>query len=173
MTATASEILSAVELHDVYMLGCKSELTPDFHPKFAHDLADLSIETMEFIERSERFKEESGDKGLFRVFVSFGTRWKTQKLTKNKPKGKNKIDARSILGTIEGEFVVEYLIDDEITQDILDDFALKRSIDHALPYWRDHFLYQCAKLRLSTARMPSKLVSTAGYLKLDEPHGQA
>lgn len=164
-----SDNVSGVEFHDVYMVGCFSELAEDFNPKFSDALGELHVEIMEFIERSERYREDQqGSRGLFRVFVSFGARWASEEAA-GQPGDEvddSDQDDDRILATIEAGFVVEYVIPDDISQEFIDDYALQNSVPHAFPYWRDYLLGQCAKLRMNTARLPRRIVAPLGVIKI-------
>lgn len=157
-----------VEFEDVYMVGSTSELAEDFNPKFNDGLDQLHVESLEYIDRSERYRDiEQEGQGLFRVFVIFGARW-ASKEAPGAP-GDEVIDSEQddgrVLATIEASFVVEYSVSDDIDQEYLDSYVLQYSVAHAFPYWRDYLLGQCSKLRLNTARLPSRISAPFGVIK--------
>nr|WP_315406228.1 hypothetical protein [uncultured Pseudomonas sp.] len=168
MSSTPSDATLNVEFHDVYMVGSVSELAEDFNPKFDDGLGELHVESLEYIDRSERYRDvEQENRGLFRVFVVFGARWATKEAPGDV--GDEIDDAAEeedrILATIEGSFVVEYLISDDIDQEQLDSYALQHSITHAFPSWRDYLLGQCSKLHLNAAKQPRRISAPFGLIK--------
>lgn len=167
MHSTASEHMTDIEFHDIYMVGNSSRLASGFSPKLTDELDELHVESLEFIDRSELYKGEEEVRRLLRVFVSFGARW-TLEEAPGEPGDEiddSKLGSDRILATIEGDFVVEYFVSEEITQDYIDEYALKNSVSHAFPYWREYLIGQCTKLRMNDARLPQRVVAPFGLMK--------
>ncbi len=138
--------IDALKIEDVYLHSSTSECADDFDPKYAANIDQLLVQQMNEVNRTSIASIEGKDQYL-RVFISFAVRW-IEPNADNKDKGK----ARAV---INAQFVAEYAITDSISDECIDEFAVKNAIFHVWPYWREYLSRQCERLRLPRLVMPA------------------
>ncbi|WP_416425381.1 hypothetical protein RAM80_06370 [Pseudomonas sp. App30] len=149
MISTASKHSQRLELHDAYLANLTSNILGDFDPKYETDLFSLHIQTRSYIDTSEVFELcDDEDYGIFKVKVNFGVRW-----SRNSEVEEPEMD---ICAIIEGLFVAEYLVKEQVEQSILDEFAFIHVITDVWPYWRELLTSQCSRMHLTGVKLPHR-----------------
>lgn len=145
ISADLQKAIDGLKIEDVYLRGAFAHCSDDFDPKYAPDLAALTVQQMHAVKQSTLVEVE-GEGRLLRVFMVLGTRWIEPLREAEDPK---------VLAVIEAEFVAEYRLQTELAQSCIDEFALKNASYHVWTYWREYLASQCERMRLPRLVLPA------------------
>ena len=137
------QAIDKLVISDVYLKESQSLCVDGFDPKFT-DVADLLVQRMHILQKSELVKVDDGSE-LLRIFIRMGVRWVTPE---------ENVDEPDIKAFIEGDFIAEYQIKDTLDQGCIDEFASKNASYHVWPYWREFLSTQCERMRLPRVVLP-------------------
>ncbi len=145
ISAELQQAIDNLKIQDVYLRELDARCLGDFDPKYADDLADLTVQQM-YLVRQAQIAEIEGDGRLLRVFVRLGVRWVDSKESSEED---------SIRALIEAEFIAEYRMMEALEQAAIDEFSLKNVSYHVWPYWRELLSGQCARMYLPRLILPA------------------
>lgn len=146
MNANLQQAIDALSLRDIYQRNSVSICTDGFEPKYS-DPEKLTVQHMHQVRKSEMIFFEEEKLNVLRVFLSLGARWVE---TDQAQEPENNIMAR-----IESEFVSEYLVNEELSQEAIDEYCLKNSSYHVWPFWREFLMSQCTRMQLPKFVLPT------------------
>jgi hypothetical protein len=147
MSVEFQKAKDSLQITDVYLKGLSAELFNDFEPKFDSNIDELDEQSKHYVRKADMI--EFDDTKLLRVFVELGIRLVDTKLDKN----------IGLKAQIEAEFVVEYIMSEDLDQSAIDEFALKNSSYHVWPYWRELLMSQCTRMHLPRLALPTLQVA--------------
>lgn len=132
-----------LNIHDVYLRNLTSELEDDFNPKYSENINELLLQNKHHI---KEFKKSEFDDGtiMLSVTVSLGMRWVEQ----------SDDDDYSVKAVIEADYVAEYIMGGDLTEDALNVFLEKYASYHIWPYWRELLSSQCTRMQLPKITLP-------------------
>ena len=136
--------IETLHINDVYLKFTRAQCLDDFDPKFVDAQAELQVQQLHAVRRSEVIQVE-GDGQLLRVYIRLGTRW-IKPLENDEPEVK---------AFVEADFIAEYLMTAPLEQAAIDEFALKNASYHVWPYWREFLSSQYERMRLPRVVMPT------------------
>jgi len=133
-----------LHIHDVYLKNFVARCIDDFDPKYYANSASLVVQNKHQVKQT-RIIELDGDVKLLQVILELGARW----VDDPSPGEENSIKAE-----IEAEFIAEYVMEEPLVKESLDEFALKNASYHVWPYWRELLSNQCTRMRLPIVVLP-------------------
>lgn len=147
MTASAQlqKAIDTLRIQDVYLRDGFAQCADDFNPKYAPNLASLEVQQMHAV-RQSIVADVEDDGRIFQVFIRLGVRWINPD---------DETDEPHVFAIIEGEFIAEYQMQEELDQECIDAFAEKNASFHVWPYWREFLSSQCERLRLPRLILPA------------------
>lgn len=137
------QAIDNLSINDVYLHEAQSCCNDGFDPKATDDVAELIIQQMHVVAKSE-LVETSGEVRLLRVFIRLGVRWVA-------PDEEDETDVKAL---IEADFVAEYQMSKDLEAKCIDEFSLKNASFHVWPYWREYLSSQCERMRLPRIILP-------------------
>lgn len=143
VSKTLQQAIDSLIIQDVYLKGTQSGSQDDFDPKSTEGLADLILQQMHNVYRTELIQIEN-DGQLVRIYIRLGVRWV-------RPDDGNEPDVRSF---VEADFIAEYKMSKPLAEEAVDEFAQKNASYHVWPYWREFLTSQCERLRLPRVVLP-------------------
>jgi len=158
ISAELQQAIDTLEIQDVYLRELDARCMDGFDPKYADDLADLTVQQMHLV-RQAQVVEVERDERLLRVFIRLGVRWVDSK-------GAGEED--SIRALIEAEFIAEYRMTEELEQAAIDEFSLKNASYHVWPYWRELLSGQCARMHLPRLTLPAVQLAHNRHQRTEE-----
>lgn len=143
--APLQKAIDNLRIQDVYLRDSFARCADDFCPKYAPELASLVVQQMHMV-RQSTVAEVEDDGRLLQVFIRLGARWINPE---------DKADEPHIFAIIEGEYIAEYQMLDELDQTCIEAFAVKNASFHVWPYWREYLSSHCERLRLPRLILPT------------------
>ena len=145
VSKSLQQAIESLHIADVYLKATRAQCVDDFDPKFVDAQAELQVQQMHVVRRSEVIQVE-GDGQLLRVYILLGARWTMPR----------EGDEPEVKAFVEADFIAEYLMTAPLEQAAIDEFALKNASYHVWPYWREFLSSQCERMRLPRVVMPTK-----------------
>ncbi len=168
--SSSAEKTSHLQLNitDVYMKGAEIVVSDDFDPRTT-DLDALSEQHYEYVQKSELLVDKSStpEEMFLRVFIDVGFR--TGYLP-DEPSSKDAaISDFNELLRIKAKYIAEYQVDGQPSEQDVEEFALKASMYHVWPYWREYVAQSCRRAALGSVTIP--LLRPGSFKQLaDSPH---
>ena len=144
VSKSLQQAIESLHIADVYLKATRAQCVDDFDPKFVDAQAELQVQQMHVVRRSEVIQVE-GDGQLLRVYILLGARWTMPR----------EGDEPEVKAFVEADFIAEYLMTAPLEQAAIDEFALKNASYHVWPYWREFLSSQCEGLRLPRVVLPT------------------
>ncbi len=107
------------------------------------DFENVFVDLSHQVKKSVVFSDTENKKQLLRIYISFGVKWKEEQYSDE------------ILSQIAVEYILEYDLKKELSKDCIDEFALKNSMVHVWPYWREYVGSLCDRLSLPKIILPT------------------
>lgn len=148
------QAIDNLRIQDVYLHQSMTECKQGFNPKYHPDLASLAVQKMQSVRQSTLVEEEDNGR-LLQVLVAFGARWVDPAKDDQTEDGQT----ATVYARIEAEFIGEYRLLTELSQDCVNEFALKNASYHLWPYWREYLASQCERMRLPRLVLPAVQLS--------------
>ena len=140
-----------MSIDDVYLRSNSTKVSDDFEPKY-NNADGLKIAFKHLVAHAETYKVEDPESGdlsyVLRVFVELGARLKDES------------PDREYAVEIEAEFVAEYIMAKQLSNECIDEFALSNASFHVWPYWREFLMSQCMRLGMSKIAVPTFQVAS-------------
>lgn len=137
--------IDALKIQDVYLRLSQAQCAEGFRPQFS-EMESIQTQQMQVVRKSVVF-ETNDNSQLLDVHILLGLRW-------IEPQQEGGDKEPEIKAFIEAEFVAEYLVIEELSQECIDEFAKKNAIYHVWPYWRELLNSQEVRLRLPVTSLP-------------------
>lgn len=158
MTSDALEQAKrSLRICDVYLRNASMAVSEAFDHRSGLS-ESISAQFRHVVEKSEVLISDNGEdaKRFFRVYIDLGYRWGEEAAKPDGPDGgKSEADHFSELGRIEGKYIAEYEITEEVSVECLDAFALKNASYHVWPYWREFVASACLRLNVPKQVLPT------------------
>jgi hypothetical protein len=145
MTEKLQTAIDKLHIHDIYLRNHISRCLDGFEPKYEQHLEKLEIRSKHVVKQIRVVKLDDTQLVL-QTFVELGVRWVNPDILDKK---------QAIMAFIEAEFIAEYLMDEELEQTCIDEFALKNVSYHIWPYWRELLMSQCSRMHLPRLVLPT------------------
>jgi preprotein translocase subunit SecB len=149
MNQKLQDAIESLIINDVYIKESISKITDGFEPKYnlSEDDDNVIIRFKHTVIKSDIIELESEDKkqDILRVFIDLGIKWVNIE----------NADQNEFLAQIEAVYISEYLITKKISQESIDEFALKNSSFHVWPYWREFLSSTCQRMCLPKIMLPT------------------
>lgn len=145
ITEKLQKAIDALHIYDVYLHNSISQCVNGFDPKYDQDLDKLITQTKHGVKQSHLAKVDD-NLSLVRVFIEVGVRLVDPKIEQ---------EDESVKAFIEAEFIAEYIVDEDLEQDCIDEYALKNASYHVWPYWREFLMSQCTRMYLPRLVLPA------------------
>lgn len=135
-----AEASKGLKLGDIYLYESNIKRFDTFDRDSALDTLKvrhkLAAEAQEYQSTELKTDEESGRKGnLLEVKVHFGVRYIDEKDEHSEPK---------ILAQIEATFLADYVYEEDVSEDAVNEFIKFNVVHNAWPFWRE-FVFQMAE----------------------------
>ncbi|MFT5760588.1 MAG: hypothetical protein ACI9LM_005375 [Alteromonadaceae bacterium] len=149
---TSKELQQAIDnlqIRDIYVKNFLANSAEGFEPKYSENFDSLLQQNKHLVSKSSVMVIDGPDvdkEKVFKVHVEFGMRWSEP--TEQDGEGEQK-------AIIEAEFIIEYLMINDLSNDSLNEFALKNASFHAWPYWRELVSSQCERMQMPRIIMPT------------------
>ncbi|TMM46085.1 preprotein translocase subunit SecB [Colwellia ponticola] len=141
------EAMDNLKIRDIYVKNLLANTSENFEPKYFENFDSLTQQSKHLVSKSSVMVIDGPNvesERIFRVHVEFGIRWAEIIEAEEEQKA-----------VIEAEFVVEYLIENDLDDDCLNEFALKNASFHVWPYWRELVSAQCERMQMPRVIMPT------------------
>lgn len=150
----------ALRISDVFLRSATMGVAESYEHR-AELGEELQSQLRHLVEKSEILVEEedSESKKYFRVHIILGFRWGRSLDVKPRDDQGETDDDFIELGRIEGVYVAEYQLTDDLPQDCLDAFALNNASYHVWPYWREFVSNSCARMNVPKLMVPTMLLA--------------
>lgn len=107
------------------------------------DFENVFVDLSHQVKKSVVLLDTENRKQLLRIYISFGVKWKEEQYSDE------------VLSQIAVEYILEYALKKELSQDCVNEFALKNSMFHVWPYWREYLGSLCDRLNLPKITLPT------------------
>ncbi len=144
ISAALQKAIDSLQIQDVYLRELLAHCQPDFDPKYHASEEGLALQTKHFVKQSMVLTID--DQQVLQVFIELGARWVDEK---------EQEESESVKVLIEAEFVAEYLMNETLDKESIDEFSLKNASYHIWPYWRELLTSQCSRMRLPCITIPT------------------
>jgi len=153
----------SLQICDVYLRHGSMTVSDSYDHRSGPGEA-ISRQYRHIVEKSEMLVADDGvsAKRYFRVHILLGYRWGVDQAAGDDvqtdtgdPTDQQKADRFHELGRIEGKYITEYEITEELPQDCLDTFALKNASFHVWPFWREFVASSCMRLNAPKQILPT------------------
>jgi len=147
INADLQKAIDKLHIHDVYLKSSIAQCINGFEPKYYQNIEKLQTQTKHLVKEIQ-IVEINDSELLTRVFIEFGVRFIESDeiaVDGNEP----------ICALIEAVFVAEYILDEELGQKCIDEYALNNASVHVWPYWREFLMNQCNKMYLPRLALPT------------------
>jgi len=145
LTENLQKAIDTLRINDVYLRNSISHCFNGFEPKYAQDLDKLETQSKHAVKQSQ-VAQLDDSRWLVRVFIELGIRLVDPV---------DESEDTSVKAIIEGEFVAEYISDEEPVEDCINEYALKNASFHVWPYWREYLMSQCTRMHLPRLVLPT------------------
>ncbi|HHI93160.1 MAG TPA: preprotein translocase subunit SecB [Gammaproteobacteria bacterium] len=163
VSAELQRAIDSLNIQDVYLRGLDARCLGEFDPKYAPDLAELTIQQMHLVNQSQVVEIEEHTR-LLRVFLRLGVRWVDPKESE---------EAESIRAFIEAEFIAEYAMAADLEKAAIDEFSLKNVSYHVWPYWRELLSNQCSRMHLPRVILPMVQLAHNRHQQVEGPESSS
>lgn len=147
----------ALRICDVYLRSATMVVSEAYDHRSGLS-ESVSAQFRHVVEKSEVLISENGEeaKRYFRVHLDLGYRWGEEAPNVSDAQSEQpETDRFSELGRIEGKYIAEYEIKEELSEECLDAFALKNASYHVWPYWREFVASACLRLNVPKQVLPT------------------
>lgn len=141
MSTDLNDAIKALSLHDVYLQNLKCSGIESLVQKYTIKFDSMHVFQFHKINDAAVF-EVDGIGKIFTIGMSFGIRLTSPE------------DKKEQIAEIIGDFVVQYLIQGDLSQEVLEEFAFKEANKNAWPSWRETLEYNLIKMRLPKVTLP-------------------
>lgn len=138
--------INALQIHDVYQRGSLAKCVNGFEPKYDKNIDKLETQTKHVVKQTQLARINEAQ-WLMRVFIELGARLIDPDIEQ---------EEESVRAFIEAEYVAEYLMDEELDQNCIDEYALNNASFHVWPYWREFLMNQCSRMYLPRLVLPTR-----------------
>jgi preprotein translocase subunit SecB len=135
--------IDSLKINDVYIEELVSVTQDGYEPKYDLNVEDLFIQFKHVVRQSSVAEVGEGIK-ILKVCVDLGVRWVVEDKDDAEEKAK-----------IEANFVAEYIIEDDLEDNSINEFSLKNASYHIWPYWRELVASMSERMRLPRVTLPT------------------
>lgn len=138
------QAIEALVIEDVYLHSNQSHCSDSFDPKYGNGLIELQVQHMHSLKEVQLLTLEDQRK-ILRIQIGVGTRW-VKPIEESTPE---------VMAVIEADFIAEYVLKHDISDECVQAFSEKNSSYHIWPYWREFLSSQCERMRIPRIVIPS------------------
>lgn len=140
--------IDSLQIKDVYILDLVSTIQDGYQPKYDPEANNLVIQFKHVVLES-KIVELGSVTSILQVRIDLGVRWVVEDKEDADEKAK-----------IEAGFVTEYTINNELSEESIEEFSLKNASYHVWPYWRELVANVSERMRLPRVIMPTVQFAT-------------
>lgn len=141
------QAIDALQINDVYLKSTQAHCDNDFDAK-SSDVDSLLLQQMHIVQNAEVVQVDDSTQFL-RINVRLGARWV---VAEGDDQPGEDADVKAF---IEADFIAEYLMNSELEEPSIAEFAQKNASYHVWPYWREYLASQCERFRLPRLMLPA------------------
>lgn len=142
INASLQKAIDCLHINDVYIHNSIANCADDFNPKYSDEIESLDLQNKHIV-KGFKIAELNEKKLVLQVLIDFGMQWVT---TTDKP---------SVRAIIEADFIVEYLMDEQLDDDCINGYSHLNASYHVWPYWREFLMSQCNRMQLPKIVLPT------------------
>lgn len=158
MNNNLQKAIDSLKINDVFLKSSRTFLAKGFEPKFEKE---LKLRGKHLVLDSYIMEVKTHDEEivkLFRVGLDLGIVWCLPQ------------EPEPACALIEATYISEYIMEQDVDDSALGEFASKNASYHVWPYWREFVANQCNRMNLEKVILPMVQFAKKGSKKNEESH---